>query len=139
MRSVSRPVLSAFLLQPMLAGRAELIIGTTYEAPLGHFLIVGLGGIHAELLDSVILLPVPMAREPMRRRIAGSKLGALIAALEHHSKSSILDDVVTSLDALQALVGSCGDLIKSIDVNPLLVGGARTAAVDALIVLNRNG
>ena len=133
------PAAVRFLLQPMLSARAELIIGSTYEAPLGHFLIVGLGGIYAELLDSVILLPVPMAREPMRRRIAGSKLGALIAALERHSKGSILEDVVTALDALQALVGSCDDLIKSIDVNPLLVGGARTAAVDALIVLDRNG
>lgn len=50
---------------------------------------------------------------------------------------SILDDVVHALDALQTLIGSCGDLIKSIDVNPLLVGDARCAAVDALIVLNQ--
>jgi acetate---CoA ligase (ADP-forming) len=126
-----------YLLQPMLPSRAELIIGTTYEAPLGHFLVVGLGGIHAELIDSVLLLPVPMARDDLRRRIAEARLGALIAALERApSGGSILDDVVGALDALQALVGSCGDLIKSIDVNPLLIGGARPVAVDALIVLN---
>jgi acyl-CoA synthetase (NDP forming) len=128
-----------FLLQPMLSSRAELIIGTTHEAPLGHFLIVGLGGIHAELIDSVFLLPMPMTREHIRRRIADSKPGALIARLESPARSagSILDDVVDALAALQTLVGSCGDLIKSIDVNPLLVGDARCAAVDALIVLNR--
>ena len=129
------------LLQPMLSSRAEIIIGTTLEAPLGHFLIVGLGGIHAELIDSVLLLPIPMARDDIRRRISGAKLGALIARLELSARStgSILDDVVDALDALQPLIGSCGDLIKSIDVNPLLVGDARCAAVDALIVLSRKG
>ena len=128
-----------FLLQPMLSSRAELIIGTTHEAPLGHFLIVGFGGIHAELINSVLLLPIPMAREDIRRRIRGAKLGAVIARLESPSRSagSILDDVVDALAALQTLIESSGDLIKSIDVNPLLVGDARCAAVDALIVLNR--
>jgi len=37
---------------------------------------------------------------------------------------AILDEVVDALEALQSLVQSCGDLIKSVDVNPLLVGDA---------------
>ena len=127
-----------FLLQPMLSSRAELIIGTTHEPPLGHFLIAGLGGIHAELIDSGAPAAGADGARANHRRIVGSKLGALLARLDRPARStdSILDEVVDALVALQTLVASCGELIKSIDVNPLLVGDARCAAVDALIVLN---
>jgi acetate---CoA ligase (ADP-forming) len=130
------PATTQFLLQPMLRSRAELIIGTTHEAPLGHFLLAGLGGIHAELLDSVILLPIPMPRDDIRRRIADSPTGALIAKLEPGSRAgaAVLDGVVDALAALQSLVLSSNGLIGSIDVNPLLVDDARCIAVDALIV-----
>lgn len=126
-----------FLLQPMLPARAELIVGTTYEAPLGHFLLAGLGGIHAELLDSTVLLPMPMPRDDIRRRIAGSRLGALLVKLGGRSQAdgAILDAVVDALAALQSLVLASDGLIKSIDVNPLLVSDGRCIAVDALIVL----
>ncbi|MBV9239853.1 MAG: CoA-binding protein, partial [Xanthobacteraceae bacterium] len=40
-----------FLLQPLVAAKIELIVGVARQAALGHFLIVGLGGLQAELLD----------------------------------------------------------------------------------------
>jgi len=127
-----------FLLQPMLRSRAELIIGTTHETPLGHFLLAGLGGIHAEVLDSTILLPMPMPRDDIRRRIADSRLGTLIVKLAASpgAEGSILDEVVDALAALQSLVLSSEDMIRSIDVNPLLLTDERCVAVDALIVLD---
>jgi hypothetical protein len=130
------PATTQFLLQPMLRSRAELIIGTICEAPLGHFLLAGLGGIHAELLDSVILLPMPMPRDDIRRRIADSPTGALIAKLERRPRAdaAILDGVVDALAALQTLVLASNGLIRSIDVNPFLVNDTGCIAVDALIV-----
>jgi acyl-CoA synthetase (NDP forming) len=130
------PATTQFLLQPMRRSRAELIIGTTYEAPLGHFLLAGLGGIHAELIDSVILLPVPMPRDDIRQCIAGSRLGALIVKFGTRpgADASVLDGVVDALMALQSLVLSSNGLIRSIDVNPFLVHDTGCVAVDALIV-----
>ena len=130
------PATTQFLLQPMLRSRAELIIGTTCEAPLGHFLLAGLGGIHAELIDSAILLPMPMPQDDIRRHIAGSRLGALIARLGARpgTDASLLDGVVEALAALQSLVLSSNGLIRSIDVNPFLVNDTGCIAVDALIV-----
>jgi acetyltransferase len=130
------PATTQFLLQPMRRSRAELIIGTTYEAPLGHFLLAGLGGIHAELIDSVILLPVPMPRDDISRHIAGSRLGALIVKFGTRpgADASVLDGVVDALMVLQSLVLSSNGLIRSIDVNPFLVHDTGCVAVDALIV-----
>src|SRR5262249_39781908 len=50
------------VLQPMLAGMAEIIFGVTTEAPVWPFLVAGLGGISTELLDAVALLPISIVR-----------------------------------------------------------------------------
>ena len=119
------------ILQPMLRAAAELIIGVSQEDPLGHFLVAGLGGIYTEVLDEVMLLPIPVARETIRARFADSKVGRLV---NHIGGDAGVEGVVVALAGLQSLIQSHGDRIQSIDVNPLLVGEAGCMAVDALIV-----
>lgn len=119
------------ILQPMMASKAELIAGVSWEEPLGHFLVIGLGGIYTEVLDEVTLLPIPVARETIRNQIAAGKIGHLVSLI---GGEKALDQVVQTLDALQRLVVAHGDKIQSIDVNPLLVGESGCMAVDALIV-----
>lgn len=120
---------AAFLVQPMVGGRAELIVGVSREAPLGHFLVFGLGGEHAEALDQVTLLPVPTGPATLRARIAASPLAGIAP----------LEDVALALEALQALVLDHAEEIDSIDVNPLLVTSDGVVAVDALIVFRTQG
>jgi acyl-CoA synthetase (NDP forming) len=119
------------ILQPMMAAKAEIILGVSNEQPLGHFLVAGLGGIYTEVLDEVMLLPIPVARATIRERLVGSKLGRLI---RHIGGDAALDQVTAALNALQGLIQAHGDKIESIDVNPLLVGEKGCIAVDALIV-----
>jgi hypothetical protein len=119
------------IVQPMMAAKAEIILGVSNEDPLGHFLVAGLGGIYTEILDEVLLLPIPVARATIRERLAASKLGRLV---KHIGGDSGLDQVTAALAALQGLIQVHGDKIESIDVNPLLVGEKSCIAVDALIV-----
>jgi len=121
----------SIILQPMAPARAELIAGVSWEEPLGHFLVIGLGGIYTEVLDEVMLLPVPVSPARIRVRLADSKVGRLVRRI---GGDKALDEVVRALDGLQRLVMTHGDRIRSIDVNPLLVGEAGCVAVDALIV-----
>ena len=116
-----------FLVQPMVSASAELIVGVSREAPLGHFLVFGLGGVHAEALDQASLLPVPAAPAAIRACIAASPLARIAPA----------EDLARILEGLQALVLDHADRIDSIDVNPLLVTGERCVAVDALIVFQK--
>ena len=125
-----------FILQPMMAAKAELIAGVSWEEPLGHFLVIGLGGIYAEVLDEVMLLPIPVAPETIRNRIADGKIGHLVTLI---GGEQALIEVVQTLDALQRLIVAHGDKIRSIDVNPLLVGESGCVAVDALIVPRPRG
>lgn len=122
-----------FILQPMIAGELELIAGTSWEGPLGHFLVFGLGGVLAELLDEVVLLPIPIDTSTLRARIHESRAGHLLKKMIREPQR-IIDQVVSALDALQSIVVEHGDRISSIDVNPLLVSDAKVVALDALVV-----
>jgi acyl-CoA synthetase (NDP forming) len=122
-----------FIVQPMIAGDLELIAGVSWEPSLGHFLVFGFGGVYAEVIDDVLLVPIPIGREVLRARVVASRAGRLLAATAAEPMT-ILDRVIDALDALQTVVAAYGDAIASIDVNPLIVGGPNLVAVDALIV-----
>ena len=117
-----------FLLQPMVSAKHELIVGVARQAALGHFLIVGLGGLQAELLDTVLLLPIELEVAIMRARIVASRLG-------RHYSVNRLDRLTPILTGLQELIRAAGSQIESIDLNPVIVTQAGDlVAVDALIV-----
>jgi acyl-CoA synthetase (NDP forming) len=122
------------LLQAMLPAKAELIAGVSWEEPLGHFLVIGLGGIYTEVLDEVMLLPIPVSPATIRSRLAAGRIGRLVRLI---GGDAALTDVVQTLDALQRLVVAHEEAIRSIDINPLLVGETGCVAVDALIVPKR--
>jgi acetyltransferase len=127
------------IVQPMLASRLELIVGISREARLGHFLVIGIGGVHAEAFDEVLLLPAVLAREELCRRIAGSRFGRLLASFEAPGRASLREQLLGVLAALQDLVRASGE-IESAELNPLLVtSDGALLAVDALIVLNGSG
>jgi acyl-CoA synthetase (NDP forming) len=119
LRSHGAPV----IVQPQIAAKAELILGVTTEPRLGKFLLLGLGGIHTEILDEIVLWPIPSMPD-----LAGSRLGRLVAALG--AEAQLRDALVR----LQDVALAAGDAIESIDVNPLIVGAEGVVAVDALIV-----
>lgn len=122
------------IVQPMLTAKTELIVGVNLEKGLGHFLVVGLGGIYTEALNEVALLTVPTAVPQINVRLRATRIGRLLAAMDD-GKNTLFDQVVETLDGLQRLAVGCGDLVESVDVNPLLVTDAGCTAVDALVVL----
>jgi hypothetical protein len=126
------------IVQPRLRSSAELIVGVSHERALGHFLVAGLGGVYAEVLDEVVLLPIPLARSTMLRRISESRLGRLLAAIGSGAcGADVKEPLLNVLEALQQLILHRGELIESIDINPLLITQEGCTAVDALVVPGR--
>jgi acyl-CoA synthetase (NDP forming) len=122
-----------FVVQPMLRGALELIAGVSWEATLGTFLVFGFGGLNAEIVDEVTLLPIPLDAATIRARIDASRLGAVLRATET-TPGALATALTRALDALQRVAMFYGDRIASVDVNPLIVSGDALTAVDALIV-----
>lgn len=147
------------LVQPMLNADYEVIAGISREGDLGYFLVVGLGGIYSEILDDVMLFPVGLPRDRLASELAASRIGRI--AVQSHGSApqqgcdhggdhghdhghgaesasgggSVLEQIVDILVSLQDLLSESGDLIESIDINPILVRDGGCIAVDALVVL----
>lgn len=125
---------TTIILQPMAAAEVELIVGATWEPALGWFLLAGHGGVNAEAFDSVELFPVPISAAAIRRRLLTGKLGPLLERLADRNHRNVSAEVAAALQGVQNAVKASGELLHSIDVNPLLVTRTGCIAVDALVV-----
>ena len=121
---------------PVAAG-AELIVGCLNDAHFGPIVLVGLGGVYAELLDdtAVALAPVDPAQA---EELISSLRGAPILAGARGRPPLDVAAAADALAALSRLAASRPDLAE-LEINPLLVGPKGALALDARVVSGENG
>jgi acetyltransferase len=124
-------------LQPMIASAdgVELIVGAKRDPVFGAVMMVGAGGITAEVLgDRALELP------PLNERLAHRMLESLrIRPLLHGfrgRRAVAVDRLVEALLKFSYLVAE-NSAIAEVDVNPLLVTADGVTALDARIILDR--
>ncbi|ALV39976.1 hypothetical protein AU252_01340 [Pseudarthrobacter sulfonivorans] len=123
-----------YLVERMMASDLEVIAGVTNEPGLGQFLVFGLGGILAEAMDSISLVPLPASRQQIGAVLSQSRLGILLAS-ERWRHRETAEQLLDALTNLADLAEAAGDRIAAIDVNPLSISSAGVTAVDALVIL----
>jgi len=124
------------LMQQMISGRRELVMGLTRDAQFGPCVMFGLGGIFTEILRDVIFRHAPL--EPrdalaMMQEIKGHKILDAVRGMEEADKEILADMLITIGD-----IGLDIEAIEEIDLNPVIISGTKPFVVDALIVLNSN-
>lgn len=131
----SSPVKDAdYLVQQMVKGGRELVIGMVRDPQFGPCVMFGLGGIWTEILGDVTFRPAPLSEADameMLMEIRGNKILGAVRGME----AVDLDYLVQCLMAM-GKIGLAHEEIQAIDVNPLIVRGSRPVAVDALVILN---
>jgi len=126
--------LDGVLVEAMGARGVELIVGARNDPEWGPVILVGFGGVQAEILQDVRLLPADLTPEAIVGELRKLKSGAL---LDGWRGSPALD-----VGAVAAIVGNVGRLlrgtpaIREIDLNPVIVypQGQGAVALDALIL-----
>jgi acetyl coenzyme A synthetase (ADP forming)-like protein len=118
------------------AGR-EVILGVTFDRTFGHMVVFGLGGIYVEVLRDVAfrIAPVgPADAEEMVREIRSFPLlqGA------RGEKAVDLDSIISGILRLSRLVTDFPQ-IQELDINPLVVNDRGAVALDARIIITREG
>lgn len=127
--------LQGLLVQEMVKGQRELVMGLIRDQQFGPCVMFGLGGIYTEILKDVSFRVAPLTERDaleMMDEIRGKKI------LDSFRGMAAVDRQVLA-KALVAL-GSIGlehEEVDEIDVNPLiLTKDGRPVAVDALLVLS---
>ncbi len=116
-------------------GRRELIAGLVRDPHFGPCVVLGLGGVLTEALGDVAFAAAPLEASHARRMLR--RLRARRLFTQPFRGEPPVDE-----DALAAVLVALGRLgverpdVASIDLNPLVVAGARPVAVDALVVLD---
>ncbi len=127
------------LLQKMSGPGIEVIVGVKRDPVFGLFMAVGAGGVLAELLDEVMIEPLPLRTGSARRLVSGEKLARLLDGFrsrERFDRSALHDAIVS----VARFAHAHSQWIEGIDVNPLIVHreGDGCTAVDALIATRRH-
>ncbi len=124
------------LVQPMVEGGLEMILGARRDPSFGTVVLVGLGGIFVEVLKDVSMRVVPFHSDQLDEMIRDLSAYPLLAG----TRGQPARDIPTIRDGLLALARLMEgfDQIQELDVNPLMVlpGGRGAFAVDARLVLS---
>ena len=125
--------LDGVLIEKMVRGNREFVIGLSRDPQFGPCVMFGLGGIFTEALKDVTFRVAPLSMEDALEMIDEIKTNKLLGEFRG-------SPAVDRKALAKALVG-VGDLgikydsIAEIDINPLIICGDKPVAVDALVVL----
>ena len=121
------------IVQAMVPGGLEAIAGVTHADGVGLVLLAGLGGIFAEAIGDVTTWPMPVSRETILADLLQGTLGRILTS-PRWKHPGALEHFADLLLALQDAALACGDSVRAIDVNPVILGASGALAVDALVV-----
>jgi acyl-CoA synthetase (NDP forming) len=126
--------LEGFLLQKMVSGGRQVILGGKRDPSFGAVVMFGLGGVYVEVFDDVAFRLAPLTREDAEEMIAEVKGSRLLQGVRGEKPS----DVEAVVDCLLRLSQLLQDFptIAEVDINPLIVLENGALAVDARMVLN---
>jgi len=123
----------AVLVQQLIKGQRELVIGLTRDPQFGPCVMFGLGGIFTEILEDTVFRVAPLEKFDaldMMQEIKSHKILDAVRGLE-----AVDRDLLAELLIAVGSIGIENKIIKEIDINPVIISGGKPVAVDALVVL----
>lgn len=126
------------LIETMGKGEVEIIVGLTRDRAFGLAVMVGLGGVFAEVLGDVAFRVLPISKidaQDMLRQLRSTKI------LEGYRGMKVNKEALLDLLLKVSTMGTeLEELIEQLDLNPVLLGEKSAIVVDAkLLPIDRPG
>ena len=121
------------LVQQMIRGQRELVLGLTRDPQFGPCVMFGLGGIFTEVLNDTAFRVAPLEKRDaleMMQEIKACKILDAVRGME-----AVDRDILAQMLVTLGRIGMENEHIKEIDINPVIISGSQPVAVDALVVL----
>ena len=129
-------MLEGCVVQPMLSGGIELIVGCRWDAQFGPVVVVGSGGVLVEILDDVQMAIAPVSAAHARRLVDALRIAPVLAGARGRKPADI-DALADAVARLSELASALGPRLAELDINPLLVreSGRGVIALDGRATL----
>ncbi|MFV0383795.1 acetate--CoA ligase family protein [Paracoccus sp. (in: a-proteobacteria)] len=126
------------LVAPMVTGGTEMILGAVTDDMFGPAVMVGLGGIFAEVLQDTALCLAPVTEAGAAGMLRDLRAWPLLTGARGRPPAD-LGALCKAIAALSRFAARHADDLTEIDINPLIVraAGQGVTALDALIVPRR--
>jgi acetate---CoA ligase (ADP-forming) len=135
-RALDGDDIDGVLIQQQVVDGVEMIAGLVIDQQFGPFVLVGSGGVFAELLDDVVLRPAPIEPDEAHEMIDQLRGKKLLTGFRGAEIADI-DALALTVSSLSQLGWDHADTLSELDLNPVLVRPRGLGAVvpDALVVL----
>lgn len=121
------------LVSEMVRGGVELIAGAVNDIVFGPVVVVGAGGIYAELLGDSTCRLAPFDEATAREMLDELKCRRILDGARGGAAMDV-DAIASALAALSRFAWQNRDRVREIDINPLFALPGGVIAADALIV-----
>jgi len=123
--------LEGCLVQEMMRGGAELIVGIRRDPQFGPIVLVGSGGLLVELLGDVELASAPVSREQAAALLRRLRIAPVIAGIRGQPPLD-LEAAAEVVERMSWLAVDLGPRLRDAEINPLVLRerGKGAAAVD---------
>jgi len=121
------------LVQEMIKGERELVVGLVRDPQFGPCVMFGLGGIFTEVLKDTSFRVAPIEKYDALQMMEEIKSKAILGPFR--GKEPVNRDLLADILIAIGNIGMDYDAVKEIDMNPVIIQGADPVVVDSLIVL----
>ncbi len=122
------------LVQRQVRAELELIVGMLRDQQFGPCVMLGLGGVLAEVFRETVFAVAPLSRSDALRLIA--RLGAQQLLDGFRSAPAVDRDALAQILMRVGQLGCAYPSVREIDINPVLVSSGEPVAVDASVILD---
>jgi succinyl-CoA synthetase beta subunit len=121
------------LVQEMIKGERELVVGLVRDPQFGPCVMFGLGGIFTEVLKDTSFRVAPIEKYDAMQMMDEIKSKAILGPFR--GKEAVDRDLLADILIAIGDIGMEYDAVKEIDMNPVIIQGSKPVVVDSLIVL----
>jgi acyl-CoA synthetase (NDP forming) len=129
-------IIAGVLVQEMIEGGVEVIVGTTHDPVFGPCVMFGLGGIFVEVLQDVSFRVAPLTRPDAEEMIREVKGYPVLEGVRGRPPADVRGLVDVILKVSRLAIDFKGE-IEELDINPLIVLPRGVRVADALVLKRR--
>jgi acetate---CoA ligase (ADP-forming) len=136
LRAARAPEPEGFLVQELIDGGVEMLLGVSRDPQLGPIILLGMGGVAVDLFNDLAIRLLPISRFDAEAMISELRTSKLLSGFRG-AKPCDVGALVDAILHMAAMSDALADRLLEAEINPLVVlpDGRGVCAVDGLVVL----